>query len=61
MKEEGPLPRRLLADIDMSMFPSLAVSEQGSGLIEGTVQIPCMQDDAGMVRVSQTSPVLESV
>lgn len=49
-KEEGPLPRWLLADIDMSMFPFPSLSEHGSGLMEGTVQIPCLQDEAEMVR-----------
>lgn len=59
--EGGPLPKRLLADIEMTISPFPALSEQGSGSMEGTVQILCTQDDAEIVRVSQISPVLESV
>ena len=50
VKEEGPVPSWLVADIDMLMFPFPGLSEQGGGLIEGTVQIPCTQDDAERVR-----------
>ena len=61
--EGGPLPKRLLADIEMIMklSPFSALSEQGSGSMEGTVQIPCTQDDAEIMRVSQISLVPESV
>jgi hypothetical protein len=57
----GPCPRRLLADIDMSISPFPTVSEQSSGLIKGTVHIPCLQDEAEMVKELHISPVLESV
>ena len=50
VKEGDPIPSWLVADIDMLMFPFPAFSEQGDGLIEGTMQIPCTQDDAEMVR-----------
>ena len=59
--EGGPVPKLLMANIDMSISPSTA--EHGSGLMEGTVQTPCSQDegsDAGIVRESQSSPVFES-
>ena len=59
--EGGPLPKQLMADIDMSISPSPTLSEHGSGVMEGTVQTPCIQDDAEMVRESQRSPELESV
>ena len=49
VKEGDPVPSWLVADIDMLMFPFPAFSEQGGGLIEGTVQISCTQDDAEMV------------
>ena len=49
VKEEGPLPKWLLADIDMSMLPSPDLFEHGSGLMDGTVQISSTQDDAEMV------------
>ena len=52
VKEEGPLPKRLLADIDISMLPSPGpdLLEHGSRLTDGTVQIPFMQDDVEIVR-----------
>jgi hypothetical protein len=57
----GPCPKRLLADMDMSIFPSPTVSEQGSGLIKGTVHSSCLQDEAEIVKGLHISPVLESV
>ena len=57
----GPCPNRLLADIDMSISPSPTISEQGSGLIKGTVHIPCLHEGAEMVKELHISPVLESL
>ena len=54
-----PFPKRLLADIDMSISPSPTFSEQG--LRRGTLHIPCLHDKAEMVKESHISPVLESV
>ena len=59
--EGDPIPKRLLADNEMTILPSPVLSEQGSGLMEGTVQSPFTQDDAEIVREEQMSPVLESV
>ena len=59
--EGGPLPKRLLADIDMSISPLPALSEHGSGLIKGTVHIHCLQDEAEMVRELHISPELVSL
>ena len=56
----GPFPKRLLADIDMSISAFPTFSEQGSGLIKGTVHIPCLHDEAEMVKELHISPVLES-
>ena len=59
--DDCPFPNRLLADIDMSISPSPMFSEQGSGLIKGTVHISCLHDEAEMVKELHISPVLESV
>ena len=59
--EGDPLPRRLLADINMVMSPSLTLSKHGSGLKGGAVQISCTHNGAGMMRDLQMLPVLESV
>ena len=61
MTEGGPLPKRLLADIDMSISPSPILSKHGSGLKEDAVQIPCTHNDAERVTDSQMLLVLESV
>ena len=57
----GPFLKRLLAVIDMSISPSPTFSEQGSGLTKGTLHIPCLHDEAEMVKELHISPVLESV
>ena len=59
--EGGPLPKRLLADTDMSISLFPALSEHGSGLIKGTVHISCLQDEAEMVRELHMSPELVSL
>lgn len=59
--DDCPFPNRLLADTNMSISPSPTVSEQGNGLIKGTVHIPCLQDEAEIVKELHISPVLESV
>ena len=57
--EDGPLPRWLLADIDMPMFPSPIVSEHGNGLMDDTTQVSFLHDEAEMLRELQMSPVSE--
>lgn len=60
-----PSPKRFMADTDTSMPPSLSVanSEHGSGLIEGTVQTLSLQaaSAAEIMRERQRPPVLELV
>ena len=63
VKDDGPLPRLWVADIDTSMSPSPTVlwSAHGSGLMEGTTHIPCLQYEDEIIRELQVPPVLESI